>query len=148
MLIKQQFISIYKSCDCESHLLFFLMSSCFRERVPTADTVYDSILLHHTPEDIVKELTLIDRGLLIQVNFDELLPHLNNSSSQQVRSWAFMANCTTSSPGGNLILLTFFKHDKHAKMGSYYMNASLSTASHRPPFDPLCTYRFYTAINL
>jgi len=35
-------------------------------------TIYDSVLLHYSVETIGQELTLIDRGLLIQVNFDQL----------------------------------------------------------------------------
>jgi len=41
----------------------------FREKVPFDDNT----LLQYTVEDIAKELTLIDRGYLIQLNYNDLL---------------------------------------------------------------------------
>jgi len=41
----------------------------FREKVPFDDNT----LLQYTAEDIAKELTLIDRGYLIQLNYNDLL---------------------------------------------------------------------------
>lgn len=62
-----------------------IQTACFTSReMPAVGQVYDSILLHYSPDDIAKQLALVDRGLMIRISFDELLQHMNTTTVEQV----------------------------------------------------------------
>ena len=76
--------------------------SIFIRDVPAVEQVYDSVLLHYTPENIARELTIIDRGLIIRIDFDDLLQHMNLTSTEQVIS-NMRVNIFINKPGEPLI---------------------------------------------
>ena len=55
-----------------------LCSVCSKSGVIGSSTVYDSVLLHFSAQDIAKELTLIDRGLLIRLDYREIVNSLRD----------------------------------------------------------------------
>lgn len=57
---------------------------CCSSTIGQVDAVYDSVLLHYSPEDIAREITLIDRGMLIRLNYTSMITSINNSTAKQV----------------------------------------------------------------
>ena len=56
--------------------------------VITSSPVYDSVLLHFSAKDIARERTLIDRGMLIRLDYREIVNALRDYTlcAEQVKS--------------------------------------------------------------